>query len=164
MGQLAKRVISQLNAAKSAADLEGVVWIASDRLAKFAFTNYHSGFPEIDREEVNDGERAQIQAALVEALGRNSDPKFVSQIINALGVTGDRSLKQTYVDYLTQYLKQLKWSNGVVYAALLALDGLDEEVYEKNPNGGSSQSVIDVDKNIRQAHRYLQKLGVIIPW
>ena len=164
MGDLTKRVIDRLKRAHSTDDLAGCIWIAADLLRKFRSPSYKSGSAEVELEEIIADEQIQIQKALIEALDRNSDPKFVSQIINALSCAGDPTLKELYVDYLARYLMQLKGSNGVVYAALLALDELDENVYEKNPDGSTSQSVMDVDKNIRQAHQFLEKLGVIIPW
>jgi len=91
-------------------------------------------------------------------------PGFVSQIIDALGSTRDESLKQLYVDYLARYLRLLKDSNRVVYAALLALREIGEPVNERGPDGASSQSLIDVDRNIRQAHKYLEKHQIIVPW
>ena len=164
MGNLTKSVIERMNSAKTVEDLEGWIWKASDLLAKSHFREYHSGFAEIDDEVVSSDERGQLRSALLEALNRNSDPRFVSQIIDALGSTRDESLKHLYVDYLTRYLRQLKASNGVVYAALQALSEIEEPVYEQNPDGTSSQSLVDVDKNIRQAHRYLEKNQIVVPW
>lgn len=164
MGNLAKSVIERMKSAKTVEDLDGWVWKASDLLAKCHSKEYHSGFAEIDDEVVSPDERDQLQSALLEALNRNSDPRFVSQIIGAIGSARDESLKQLYVDYLARYLQQLKASNGVVYAALLALSEIGEPVYERRQDGTSSQSVIDVDENIRQAHQYLEKHRIIVPW
>jgi len=163
IGDLAKRVIEQLKSAKTAEDLEGCVWIASDLLRKFRSIGYHSGFPEVDNEKITPGEKALIQSALIQALSHSSEPKFVSPIIDALGSAHDQALKPLFVDHLAQYLRQLKWSNGVVYAALLALHELDENVYERNPDGSTSLSSMEVDKNIRQAQKYLERFGIIIP-
>jgi hypothetical protein len=164
MGLLAKNVIERMKLAKTAEDLEGWIWKASDLLAKSHSKEYHSGFAEIDDEVVSSDERDQLRSALLEALKRNSDPRFVSQIIDALGRTGDESLKQLYVDYLARHLRQLKDSNGVVYAALLALSEIGESIYERSPDGSSSQGVVYADKNIRQADRYLEKHRIIVPW
>jgi hypothetical protein len=164
MGNLAKSVIERMKSAKTVEDLDGWVWKASDLLAKTHFKEYHSGFAEIDEEVVSSDERGQLQSALLEALNRNTNPRFVSQIISALGSARDESLKQLYVDYLARYLRQLKGSNGVVYTALLALSEIGEPVYERSLDATSSQSLIDVDKNIRQAHRYLEKHQIVVPW
>jgi hypothetical protein len=164
MGNLAKSVIERMKAAKTVEDLDGWVWKASDLLAKPHFEEYHSGFAEIDDEAVSLDEKDQLQSSLLEALNRNSDPRFVSQIISAIGSARDESLKQLFVDYLARYLQQLKASNGVVHAALLALSEIGEPVYERHQDGASSQSVTDVDKNIRQAHRYLEMHQIVVPW
>jgi hypothetical protein len=164
MSALVKRVVEQLKSAKSLNDLESCAWVASDLLRKFQSIGYHSGFPEIDQEEVTEEEKLLIQKSLIEALSSSSDPKFVSSILSALGSARDRTLQPLFVNYLGQYLKQLKWSNGVVSAALMGLHELGEDVYEENSDGSTSHSVIDVDKNIRQAQQYLQKFDVMVPW
>jgi hypothetical protein len=164
MGNLTKSLIERMKSAKTAEDLEGWVWKTSDLLVKSHFKEYHSGFAEIDDEVVSSDERDHLRSALLEALNRNSEPRFVSPIINALARTRDESLKQLYVDYLARYLRQLKDCNGVVYAALLALSELDEPVYERRSDGSSSQGLTDVDKNMRQASRYLEKHQIIVPW
>lgn len=161
MGELTKSIIQRVKAAKTAEDLEGWVWKASDLMAKTSMQEYHSGFAEIDAEVVTPDERDQLRSALLEALNRNSAPNFVSPIIDALGSTHDKSLRPLFVDYLTRYLRQLKDNNYVVYATLLALHDIGESVYEKNSSG---QSVIEIDKNIRQAHEYLSRQGIIDSW
>ncbi|HEV2196122.1 MAG TPA: hypothetical protein VGR55_11105 [Candidatus Acidoferrum sp.] len=164
MGNLAKSIIGKLKLAKKPEDLDGWIWKAGDLLAKSGSGTFHSGFEEIDKEEVTREERQQIQGALLEALGRNSDPRFVSQILEALRCFREQSLKQLYIDFLATFLKQTKASSGVIHSALLALDDLGEPVFDRSPDGGTSQSVIDVDKNIRQADRYLQLRGISTPW
>jgi hypothetical protein len=62
-----------------------------------------------------------------------------------------------YLDYLVRYLRQLKDNNHVVFAARLASHDIGEPVYEKDSSG---QSVIEIDKTIRQAHGYLSKQGI----
>jgi len=156
MGELTKSVIERMKSAMVAEDLDDWVWKAADLLARARSAGYRSGFAEIDDEAVSPEERDELRQALLDALTRNADPGFVSPIIWALGKACDESLKQLYVDYLARYLESLKASNGVVYQALIALDNIGEPVRERNPDGTSSQSVIDVDKNIRQAPRYLK--------
>ena len=161
MGELAKSVIEKVKTAKTAEDLEGWVWKASDLMAKSSMREYHSGFAEIDAEVVTPDERDQLRSALLEALNRNSAPDFVSPIITALGSAHDKSLRPLYIDYLVRHVRQLKDNNHVVYAALLALHDIGEPVYENNSSG---KSVIEIDKNIRQAHEYLSRQGIIDSW
>jgi hypothetical protein len=164
MGILAKSVIERVKLAKTAEDLEGWIWKASALLAKSHFKEYHSGFAEIADEAVSSDERDQLRSGSLEALKRNSDPRFVSQTIDALGRSRDESLKPLYIDYLARHLQQLKDSNGVVYAALLAMSEIEESIYERSPDGSSSQGLVYADKNIRQAGRYLEKHLIIVPW
>ncbi|HET9994474.1 MAG TPA: hypothetical protein VFQ18_03620 [Candidatus Acidoferrum sp.] len=164
MSGLTNRIIDQINASNTVEDLEGWIWKAGDLLEKVFSQNFHSGFEEIDNEEVNEADGQKIQAALLQALKRNSDARFVGTILNALTGSNDGSLKPIYVEYLAEHLSKLKESNSVVHSALLGLDNVGESVYEKNPGGGSSQSLIDVDKNIRQANKFLLNLGYKIHW
>jgi hypothetical protein len=138
IGNLTKSVIERMKSATSTEDLEG--WV------------------------VGPDEHEALRGTLLEALSRNSEPAFVGQILWALGKAGDASLKQLYIDYPARYLSQLKKINGVVYLALIALDNIVECVFETRPDGSSSQSLTAVDENIRQAHHYLEKHQIIVPW
>ena len=164
MGNLAREIIGKLKLANKPEDLDGWIWKAGDLLAKFQSESFRSGFEDIDKEEVSREEKQQIQDALLEALGRNSDARFISQVLDALGCSREPSLKQLYIDFLATFLKQTKTSNRVLYSVLLALHDLGEPVFEVRPDGGASQSVVEVDKNIQQADRYLQSRGIVIPW
>lgn len=164
MANLTKLIIERVESAQTVEDLDGWIWQAGDLLAKTHVKEHHSGFVEIDDEHVSSGERDQLQSALLEALNRNSDPRFVSQILDALGCGRDQSLKQLYVDYLARYAKELKDSNRVMYAALIALRDLGEPVFKSREGGKSSYSVNDVTENVRQADRYLEKRQIVVPW
>ena len=165
MSNLTDKIVSQINSAKTVEDLDGCAWVAGDLLKKAHSPNYHSGFEYIDSEEITTADAERIQTALLEALGRNPDARFVGCILSALNGSQDKSLKRVYLENLAQHLRKLKASNSVVYSALLGLETLGESVYERNPKSGStSQSLIEVDKNIRQAHKYLETLGIIEPW
>lgn len=64
MGNLAKIIIEKLKLANKPEDLDGWIWKAGDLLAKFQSKGFHSGFEEIDKEEMSPEEKQQIQAAL----------------------------------------------------------------------------------------------------
>jgi hypothetical protein len=159
-----REILNKIQAAKTSEDLEDWIRIAGDYIAKASFTVYNSGYPEIDAMVVSLEEAEELKVALLAALKRSSEPRYVDQILQCLMTTKDSKLKLLYVSYLEQYLRQLKDCNGVVYSALNALSRLDEDVYERNERGGSSQSLIEVDQNIRQAHRYLTNEGIKFSW
>ena len=55
--------------------------------------------------------------------------------------------------------------SGELTIRQLHLSEIDESVYMKAaPDGSSSQGLIEVDKNIRQAHQYLEKHQITVPW
>ena len=164
MSDLADKIINQINSSNAIEHLEGWIWKAGDLLQKASSKNYRSGFAEIDNEEISEADGQKIQAALLEALKRNSEARFVGTILSALGGSNDQSLKPIFVRYLSEHFNKLRESNSVVYSALCGLRNLGESVYEKNPDGGSSQSLIEVDKNIRQANKYLLEVGHKIHW
>lgn len=159
-----REILNKIQAAKTSEDLEDWIRIAGDYIAKASFTVCNSGYPEIDAMVVSLEEAEELKVALLAALKRSSEPRYVDQILQCLMTTKDSKLKLLYVSYLEQYLRQLKDCNGVVYSALNALSRLDEDVYERNERGGSSQSLIEVDQNIRQAHRYLTNEGIKFSW
>ena len=82
-------------------------------------------------------------------------------ILSALSSSRDPSLKQLWLDYLAKYLEELKAANGVVYAALGALDDLGEPVFEQS---NFSRSLVDVERNVHRAERYLHERGITVPW
>jgi hypothetical protein len=159
-----EELLSKIGTAQTYEDLEGWIWIAGDFIAKTTFREYNSGFPEIDAVVVSREEGEKLKTALLAALQRSSEPRFVSQILDCLMMTKDSNLKSLYVSYLEQYSRRLKDCNGVVYAALNALSRLGEDVYERNEKGTTSQSLIEIDNNIRQAHRYLANMGIKFSW
>ena len=160
MGELARKIIKQIETATTPVDLNDCVWIAGDLLFKLKATYFHSGFEEIDREEVTEAECDQIKQALLGLLNRISDPGCIGSIIQALGKSHDESLKELYVSKLAEHLKKLLAHNFAVYSALYALDGMGEDVYGDTPSQGTTQ----VDQNIRQARKYLETHNVILPW
>jgi hypothetical protein len=164
MGSLTDGIIGQINSAKTYGDLERWIWKAGDLLRKTTYQNYLSGFEDIDKEEVSETDGQRIQSALLEALHRNSEARFVGAILFALSDSKDQALKQIYVNYLAEHVRKLRESNYVVSSALAGLDRLGEPVYEKNPDGMSSSAGFDLGKNNRQAQKYLVDLGILIPW
>jgi hypothetical protein len=161
MGALVQRIIKELNNAKGIDDFGDCMWMASDLIRRASSQGYLSGFEAIDREDVSEAEGKEIQDALLRALPRNTNPRWVGAILSALSSSRDPSLKQLWVDYLAKYLENLNAANGVVYTALGALHDLGEPVFESNLSG---RGLTEVERNIDRAHRYLHERGITIPW
>jgi len=105
MSELIDKIVAQLNSASTVEDLDSCAWVAGDLLEKAHSQKYLSGFEYIDREEVSEADAQRIQTALLEALPRNSDGKFVGCILSALSVSQDKSLKRVYEENLVQHLR-----------------------------------------------------------
>ncbi len=161
MGELTARVLDQINNAKQFEDLDDCIWIAGDLMRKAAVPAFHSGFEEIDREAVNDDERRQLREAILNALPRNSDPRFVGSLLSALSNALDRDLVPLWTAYLATYLGQLKGSNAIIHSVLIALNDVGELVREIGPSG---RSLMDVERNIKDADAYLLERGIRVPW
>jgi hypothetical protein len=161
MGALTQEIIRKLNEAKGVEDLGDSIWMASDLIRKASSSAYRSGFEAIDRENVTEAEAEEIQDALLRALPRNTNPRWVAGILSALSSSRDPSLKQLWVDYLAKYLEQMKAANGVVHTALGALHDLGEPVFENNFSG---RSVTEIERNVDRAQRYLHERGITVPW
>lgn len=129
-------------------------------LKKTSQANYSSGFKGIDDEHINQDERKLLQNALLDALQRNTDPRWIASILSSLGSARDPSLQEFWLRYLAMYLEVLKGANAVMYSVLVGLDDLGEPVFE----GSSSRSLVDVERNIDIASKYLHARGVTIPW
>ncbi len=133
--------------------------MASDLIRKAAQPEYSSGFKEIDAETVTWSERLDLKEAALRALERNTDPLWLMSMLGVLGNTRDRDLRKLWIKSLATHLETLKLSNGIVYTILLALRDIEEPVFE----GALSLSGHDVQRNVTEAFRYLERHGIIIP-
>lgn len=164
MSDLVQELLAKLATARSPEDLDGWIWKVGDLIAKTTYEVYHSGFREIDEITVSAEQASRLKESLLAALKRNPEACFVGQILDCLGMTNDPTLKPLYVEYLERYLRVLKDCNRTVYSCLNALDRLEENVYETEAGRSTGQSLIEIDKNVRQANRYLASQGITQSW
>jgi len=160
MGELAPKIVRDIDAAKTAEDVSDWIWVAGELIRKADQPHYTSFDLEIDREPVTWDERIQLKEAALRALERNSDPLWIQSMLSVLSRTGDRDLKKLWINFLADYLSVLKRSNAIVYTALISLRDIDEPVFE----GARSICMIDVDRNVEEAHKVLERQGIRIPW
>lgn len=160
MGELASRLVQQIAGARTVEDLEDAIWIAGDLLKKPRMSNHSSHFDAVNREVVTDSDRSAIQRALLDALSRNTEPRFVANILSALSSSGDESLVPVWVEQLARYLDLMKAANAIVYTALIALDQLGEATL---PDRSASRSIADVENNMTRATNYLRTRGISVP-
>jgi hypothetical protein len=159
MGELAQKIIRDIEAAESYEDISDWIWMAGDLIRKANSEEYHSGFEEIDRETVSWEERLQLKEATLRALERNSDPLWVVSMLSVLRDTGDRDLKKLWIESLANQLSVLKIANVNVFTVLLALSEMDEPVFE----GVQSRCSMDIERNVSEANQYLKRHGILIP-
>jgi hypothetical protein len=159
MGELTARIINGIDGAKEFNDFKDWIWMAGDLLRKSHGPGFHSGFEEIDREDVTEAEGQALKDAALRALTRNCEPMYVHSFLAVLRDSYDRDLSPLWIEYLTKYLALLKQSNAIVFTILLALKDIDEPVFE----GAKSLCAIDVERNIKEAQEYLRKHGILIP-
>jgi hypothetical protein len=76
-----------------------------------------------------------------------------------LASTGDRDLKKLWIESLANHLNVLKRANAIVYTTLVALQHIDEPVFEENP----STCLVDYERNITEANHYLKRHGILVP-
>ncbi len=164
MGKLAQETIAQLNAAKNEEEYGDSLWIAGDLISKVSTINFKSGVDWVDSEEVTEQEVEDIKAALAGCLERTTDVGIRGSIFWALGKSRDPKYLKLYQTSLAEHLTYLNRHGNALFQLLIALDYLQEEVFQRDPDGTSSQSTIEIEKNIRQARQYLANLGILIPW
>jgi hypothetical protein len=158
MGELAQKVIRDIEAARTNEDIGDWIWMAGDLIRKADQADYPSGFEEIDRETVTLEERQLLKEAALRALERNSDPLWVCSMLSVLRKTGDRDMKKLWIDSLATHLSVLKMANVNVFTALLALSEIGEPVFE----GVQSRCSIDIEQNVSEANEYLKLHGILI--
>lgn len=159
MGELTRRVINGINSASSFDDFRDWIWMGGDLIRRADSAGFHSGFEEIDHEQVSEVERRELKEALLAALPRNSDPAYVGSILSALRDTFDPERKPLWVEYLTKYLGLLTASNAIVFEILLALGDLGEPVFK----GRMSRCSADIEVNVKEAREFLGKRGIQVP-
>jgi hypothetical protein len=164
MGTLAQQVIARLQQTERADEFHESIGLAADLLAKAANPNYHSDTNDIDMESVSPVEGEQLQRALVAIIQSGHNPATLASAIFALGKSYDPTLKELYTAQLQASLHHLKQYNGLVYQLLIALSNIREDVFERDQYGQSSQSLLNVEKNVRQAQDYLLRHDIAVPW
>jgi len=153
MGELTSRILQMVKDAQTFDDFKDSIWIAGDLFRRESSLEFHSGFKDIDSEEVSLEERDQLKDALLEALSRSSEPLFVGALLSSLSCTGDRDLLPLWVDSLARHLELLKQYNALVYTELLALRDLGEPVFK----GVKSLCSADIEINTKEAQTYLAR-------
>ena len=164
MSDLVEQTLKRLDSAVSPGDFDDLLWVAGDLIRKVSMRDFRSGVDWIDREEVTVADAEQLKLALVRSLERSSDLRLKGSVLSTLGCSFDRQYIELYRRVLAEHLEALKAYNGVVFAALIALDNLGEPVFERDPDGSSSQGLVHVEKSVRQAQDYLLTLGIVHPW
>lgn len=159
MGELTARVIDGINNAKEFKDFADWIWMAGDLIRRASSPGFHSGFEEIDQEQVSEEERQKLREAVLNALPRNEEPLYVGSLLGALRCTYDLDLIPLWVEYLTKYLSLLRASNGAVFSILLALKEIDEPIFV----GAKNLCAIDIERNAEEARKYLLRHGIHVP-
>lgn len=157
MGELATHTILQLQQGACGEELSDCCLIASDLIIKAVQPSYISGFADIDSETVTREEREQLLDALTSLLPRTQSTEETRQIIFALGKSGEPRYQAIYTSLLRKAIDALKTQNALIYHLLIALDNANIDVFERDEDGSSSQSDSAVEKNLRQAERFLQQ-------
>jgi hypothetical protein len=168
MGRLAAETIAALRAAAETGaggdDVGDTISVAADLLRKVRDPGYRTGGPDVDAANVTPAEADDLKRALLDLLRRHPESEHAGRLVWALGNCGDPAHAADLVAQLERGVRQMVESNGLVFQALCALDNLGEVVFERDDRGGSSQSLLEVEKNLRQARAYLERRGVRVPW
>jgi hypothetical protein len=164
MGNLVQKTLEILDVATRPEEYESVLWVAGDLIQKAAVQNFRSGYDEIDSETVTTKEAEDLKSALARCLSRSTELRVTASILSALGCSRDPKFEQLYQESLATHQRLLKAHNAIVFASLIALDNLGTDVFAREADESSSQGITEVDKNVRQADRYLAKLGILNPW
>lgn len=105
----------------------------------------------------------QLKQAIFDALQQETDPSRACDLIWVLGKSSDRRYRSVYREYLQKFAGDLLAANEAVFQCLIALDNCREPVFERDAQGRGSQSILEIEKNLRQARAYLAKHEVKVP-
>jgi len=160
MGQLVLQAIEGLqDMAALRENSNDSIWIAGDLLSRF-HTNggFKSGFAPIDAETVTDEDAKQLQRALLDALDKCTLLATRASLFWVLRNVRDPHLRPIYVEQLEEALRSIEGGSSLIHACLDCLYTLGEDVYEQE-DGSISQNVMDIEKNWRQARKYVEGLN-----
>ena len=160
MGDLAQKVIRDIEAATTFEDVSDWIWKAGELIRKANNEGYYCPFEEVNQETVSMEERNLLKKAALHALERNSDPLWTGSMLSVLSRTGDSDLTELWIDSLNVHLSVLTRANSLVYTALQAVREAGEPVFE----GVSSVCLVDVDRNVEEANKVLIRHGSPIHW
>jgi hypothetical protein len=158
MGQLVTSLIARLKADDP--HLRRDLWMISDLLRKAWSQGFHSGFDEVDSEEISSEEAVELREALLDAFHRASDKAESRPFLDTLAAAHERSVKDELVKELHLTLEMHRVASARLWAALRGLDDVGEKVFERSE---SSRGIDCVEMNIRAAERYLRKQGILVP-
>ncbi len=96
-----------------------------------------------------------LKQVLSNALRQETDSQRASELIWVLGKSCDARFIGTYHAFLREFIGDMPAASGDLYQTLIALDNCGEPVFERDGRGRSSQSILNVEKNLRQAQAYL---------
>lgn len=161
MGQLVQQAIEGLKDAVALRNNSNdSIWIAGDLLARFHSNNrWKSGFADIDAEVITVEDAEQLKQALLNALEDNEFPAVKGSILYALRKTQDPNLRPLYIAQLEDSLRLIEGSSLIINACLDGLGDIGEDAFEREEDGSTSQSSSDVEKNWRQARKYITRLN-----
>ena len=102
-----------------------------------------------------------LKQAVSDMLQHEQDPNRASELIWVLGKSGDARFIENYRDCLRKFVADMRTASAGIHQALIALDNCGEPVFEHDTRGRSSQSILNIEKNLRQAKAYLasQEVG-----
>jgi len=158
MGELVRSLIARLKADDR--QLKEDLWMVSDLLRKAWSREFHSGFEEIDSEDISSAEAVELREALLDAFHRAADRAESRPLLHTLATAHERTIKDDLVRELHLSLEMHRAASARLWAALRGLDDTGEEVFEQSE---PSVGLDCVERNIRAAERYLRQRGIVVP-
>lgn len=165
MSELIEKVIASLKQETDFEKIEDSICTAADVICRSVNSEYRSGFPEIDSQEISSQQSKALEKALVEVINRSDNVQIKTSAIWALGKSSDPDHKELYIKYLQESLQQLLTYNRAVFETLSTLREIDPEAFIKQGKetaANNSQGATSIERNIRQAHEYLLEHNIYV--
>lgn len=165
MSELIEKVVASLKQDTDFEQMEDCICTAADVICRSVNSEYRSGFPEIDSQEITSEESKALEKALVEIVNRSDDVQIKTSAIWALGKSNDPNYKELYIQYLKESLQKLLIYNRAIFETLSTLRQIDPDPFikqEKEAAANNSQESTTIDKEIREAHEYLLNHNIYV--
>jgi hypothetical protein len=154
---LVQRIVAGLQQPENTTEFQECCLLASELLPAALKPIEYASVTASSGDVLSTTDAARIVELLIQQLKDNREPEIMISVLFALGKIDSKEYKDIYIQVLSHCVERTKYYSSALFQALVTLRNIGEDVFERDEFGQSSQNILDIDKNMRQAVSYLDK-------